>query len=204
MSLQVQPPVLGQVSLSAHFRESIAFFVSDLGNHSNRIISPPSCPSPDLIRGLSRASTPFLRHLSKQDVDGRDKPGHDSGKVVRHDQNALQGPMVATPLQPFGGSQSMQAPIAAVTALVLLPIHGGMTAPKPPAGPPAATTRRCSGDSSAAGIRSPRSRTIAPFPTPAHSARRTRARSYKKSAMLRLVQPARSIGSRSCFGITIA
>jgi len=47
-------------------------------------------------------------------------------KVVRHDQNALQGPMVATPLQPFGGSQSTQAPIAAVTALVLLPIHGGI------------------------------------------------------------------------------
>src|SRR5215472_8583200 len=42
----------------------------------------------------------------------------------------------------LGGSQSMQAPIAAVTALVLLPIQGGMTAPKPPAGPPAATTRR--------------------------------------------------------------
>jgi len=28
----------------------------------------------------SRASTSFLRRLSKQDVDGRDKPGHDSGK----------------------------------------------------------------------------------------------------------------------------
>ena len=26
----------------------------------------------------SRASTSFLRHLGKQDVDGRDKPGHDS------------------------------------------------------------------------------------------------------------------------------
>src|SRR5262249_28575239 len=45
---------------------------------------------------------------------------------------------------PFAGgaSQSTQAPMAAVTALVLLPIHGGMTAPKPPAGPPAAMTRR--------------------------------------------------------------
>ena len=36
--------------------------------------SPPSCPR------LSRASTSFLRHLSKQDVDGRDTPGHDSGE----------------------------------------------------------------------------------------------------------------------------
>jgi hypothetical protein len=40
------------------------------------------------------------------------------------------------------GWQSRQAPIGAVMARVLLPIHGGMTAPKPPAGPPAATTRR--------------------------------------------------------------
>ena len=34
--------------------------------------SPPPCPR------LSRASTPFLRAFSEQDVDGRDKPGHDS------------------------------------------------------------------------------------------------------------------------------
>src|SRR5215471_14204234 len=32
----------------------------------------------------SRASTSFLRLLSKEDVDGRDKPGHDSGEVVRY------------------------------------------------------------------------------------------------------------------------
>ncbi len=49
--------------------------------------SPPSCPSPDLIRGLSRASTPFLRRFSKQHVGGRDKPGHDSGEMLRHDSN---------------------------------------------------------------------------------------------------------------------
>ena len=35
--------------------------------------------------------------------------------------------------------------MAAVTAFVLLPIQGGMTAPNPPAGPPAATTKRWSG-----------------------------------------------------------
>jgi hypothetical protein len=28
----------------------------------------------------ARASTPFLRRSGKQDVDGRNKPGHDSGK----------------------------------------------------------------------------------------------------------------------------
>ena len=46
-----------------------------------------------------------------------------------------------------GGSQSTQAPIGRVTAWLLLPSQGGMTAPKPPAGPPAATTRSWSGDS---------------------------------------------------------
>jgi hypothetical protein len=25
----------------------------------------------------------FLQYLSKKDMDGRDKPGHDSGKVVQ-------------------------------------------------------------------------------------------------------------------------
>ena len=88
MSLQVQPPVLGQVSLSAHFRESIAFFVSDLGNHSNRIISLRHARPPDLIRGLSRASTSFLPRAIKQNVDGRDEPGNDSEEMVRHDRNA--------------------------------------------------------------------------------------------------------------------
>src|ERR1700719_515805 len=36
---------------------------------------------------LSRASTPFLRRFSKQDVGGRDKPDHDSGEMVRYDSN---------------------------------------------------------------------------------------------------------------------
>src|SRR5260370_14871584 len=48
---------------------------------------PPSCPSPDLIRGLSRASTPCLRQISKQGVDGPDKPGHYSGERVQNDPN---------------------------------------------------------------------------------------------------------------------
>ena len=37
-----------------------------------------SCPSPDLIRGLARASTSFLRASSEKGADGRDKPGHDA------------------------------------------------------------------------------------------------------------------------------
>src|SRR6185295_1933970 len=77
----------------------------------------------------------------------------------------------------FGGAQSTQAPIAAVTALVLLPIHGAMTAPKPPAGPPAAIMSSWSGDCSAGWILSARSRTTEPLPTLAQSPRRTRARS---------------------------
>jgi hypothetical protein len=49
---------------------------------------PASCPSPDLIRGLSRASTSFLLLLRKQDVGGRDKPGHDSEQMDRYERNA--------------------------------------------------------------------------------------------------------------------
>src|SRR5262250_1720654 len=33
---------------------------------------------------MSRASTSFFFILSKQDVDGRDKPGHDGGERVDH------------------------------------------------------------------------------------------------------------------------
>jgi hypothetical protein len=40
--------------------------------------SAQSCPR------LSRASTSFLRAFSEKDVDGRDKPGHDCGEVIRH------------------------------------------------------------------------------------------------------------------------
>ncbi len=36
----------------------------------------PSCP------GLSRAST-YFDQRGEKDVDGRDKPGHDGGKVVQ-------------------------------------------------------------------------------------------------------------------------
>jgi hypothetical protein len=38
---------------------------------------------------LSRASTSFLPTFSKQGVDGRDKPGHDSEKVTQRDRNPL-------------------------------------------------------------------------------------------------------------------
>src|SRR5258708_13564737 len=48
-------------------------------------------------RSLSRASTPFLPGFRKQDVDGRDKPGHDAGENgfdmigIRH---AMRPPLV--------------------------------------------------------------------------------------------------------------
>jgi hypothetical protein len=44
---------------------------------------PSSCPR------LSRASTSFLPSFSRCGVDGRDKPGHDSEKVVQHERNPL-------------------------------------------------------------------------------------------------------------------
>src|SRR6516225_2213332 len=78
------------------------------------------------------------------------------------------------PEEPGGGigPQSMQTPIGSVTARLLWPSQGGITAPKPPAGPPAAITRRSSGESSAVYSLSPRSRTTAPLPTSAHSRRK--------------------------------
>src|SRR5260370_10824975 len=48
-----------------------------------------SCPR------LSRASTSFLPRASKQDVDGRDKPGHDSGGIVHHDRHTPMSPPFA-------------------------------------------------------------------------------------------------------------
>ncbi len=66
---------------------------------------PPSC------RRLSRASTSFWLHFSKQGVDGRDKPGHDSGEMIQHDSNPLYllsreryhvaGPLPCTTIQRF-------------------------------------------------------------------------------------------------------
>src|SRR5579871_1593685 len=51
----------------------------------------PSRPSPDLIRGLSRASTSFWQPFGK-DVDGRDKPGHDLYALNRRIERSLQVP----------------------------------------------------------------------------------------------------------------
>jgi hypothetical protein len=31
----------------------------------------------------------FLRNFSKQGVDGRDKPGHDSGELVEHEIGSI-------------------------------------------------------------------------------------------------------------------
>src|SRR5260370_15824995 len=86
---------------------------------------PPSCPSPDLIRGLSRASTPCLRQISKQGVDGRDKPGHDSGEVVQNDQNRLYFcAAAAKSMIAFG-----VATIASLTFWISTPGVGSSSAP---------------------------------------------------------------------------
>src|SRR5216684_4129507 len=45
---------------------------------------PASCPSPDLIRGWSRASRYCWLLRRKKEVDGPDKPGHDSEKMDRY------------------------------------------------------------------------------------------------------------------------
>ena len=42
----------------------------------------------------------------------------------------------------YSGPQSRQTPKGCVTALLLVPNHGGIIAPKPPAGPPAAMTNK--------------------------------------------------------------
>src|SRR5262245_38732181 len=99
--------------------------------------------------------------------------------------------------------QVTQSPIARVTAGDFVTDQGGTTAPKPPAGPPAATTSRSSGAASAVYSRSsPRARRV--FPTARHSLRRTRARRCTNSRTSRFCQPAATSRSRSCFGITRA
>jgi hypothetical protein len=40
---------------------------------------------PALVAGIHV----FLPGVSKQGVDGRDEPGHDSGEMAQHDRNAL-------------------------------------------------------------------------------------------------------------------
>jgi hypothetical protein len=45
----------------------------------------PSIVMPALVAGIHV----FFLSFSEQDVDGRDKPGHDSGEVVQRDRNPL-------------------------------------------------------------------------------------------------------------------
>ncbi len=48
-------------------------------NHLSRVMPAQRHPAGKTAgTPSSRASTSLLRRLSKQDVDGRDKPGHDS------------------------------------------------------------------------------------------------------------------------------
>src|SRR6267154_5291070 len=73
--------------------------------------SPPSCPR------LSRASTSFLRQLSKQGVDGRDKPGHDAGRIRGNSNKMTDKPggqhMLASRRRVLTGAASL-----AITAAV--------------------------------------------------------------------------------------
>ena len=128
-------------------------------------------------------------------VGGIETRCHASSPVIRadHDRDALTG-----------GSQSTHAPIATVTALVLLPIHGGMTAPKPPPG--RRPRRPADGPATRAPYRCCRRGRAPRRPCRRRPirARRMRARSYRNSAMSRLVQPAAWMCSRSCFGMTMA
>src|SRR5215813_13926723 len=75
--------------------------ISPDGGPNDRITSPGSCPSPDLIRGLLRASTSFLlpppcppRHAGEgregADVDGRDKPAMTPSKWFIYDRDLFK------------------------------------------------------------------------------------------------------------------
>src|SRR5882672_6353123 len=93
-----------------------------------------------------------------------------------------------------------------VTAWALEPSHGGMIAPKPPAGPPAATTNKSAGSRSARNscCGPPLRSTIVRLPTVAHSRRNSRVCRNMKSWISCFCQPAAAIKSRNCFGMTMA
>src|SRR5262249_3274466 len=91
-----------------------------------------------------------------------------------------------------------------VTATDFSAYHGGMIAPKPPAGPPAEITSRSSGVRSAVCTRSGSLPTTAALPTDAQSPRFNRARSCTYSRMSFFDQPAAGNTSRFCRPMTIA
>src|SRR5206468_2529752 len=94
--------------------------------------------------------------------------------------------------------------MAFVTARPLEPNQGGMTAPNPPAGPPAATISRSLGSLIAVNscVGPPPRSTMFVLPTFAQSERTTRAERNMYSRMSRFCQPAATSKSRSCFGMT--
>src|SRR6185436_16137901 len=83
-----------------------------------------------------------------------------------------------------------------VTATDFSAYHGGMIAPNPPAGPPAETTSRSSGERSAVCTRLGSLPTTAALPTVAQSLRVTRACSCTYSRMSFLLQPPAANTSR--------
>src|SRR5262245_22099170 len=87
--------------------------------------------------------------------------------------------------------------MTSVTARDFAPYHGGTITPNPPAGPPAATIRRSSGDRSAVYTRLSSFRpATAAFPTVRQSPRVTRARSMTYSRTSFFDQPAAPSSSR--------
>jgi hypothetical protein len=54
-----------------------------IGGEEERVFDAIGLPPPASCPRLSRASTPFLMRFSGKDVDGRDKPGHDSEQMVQ-------------------------------------------------------------------------------------------------------------------------
>jgi len=67
------------------------------GGTGRSATSPPVMPA--LVAGIHV----FLSGLSKQGVDGRDKPGHDCGKLVH---------MIGTPAKRFAVSHPTHSPLA--------------------------------------------------------------------------------------------
>src|SRR6516164_4716916 len=98
-------------------------------------------------------------------------------------------------------SQSTQAPMAAVTALVLLPNQGGMTAPNPPAGPPGGHDQKMIGRLQ---------RRVYGFTTVAHHRALSDIGPFAPAHSRTLIQELGDIalgpagGSRNCLGITMA
>jgi len=62
---------------------------------------------------------PFLRHLREQGVDGRDKPGHDSGEVARHKVRNSEDTASEESIMRHGRAVTVALGVAVVAAFAL-------------------------------------------------------------------------------------